>query len=44
MVQYVGDMFISTELVLEISHTNDDLFLTELTFDEVRTMDIKDFY
>ena len=35
VVQSVGDMFVSTEPVLEISHTNDDLFLTGFTFDEV---------
>ena len=35
VVQSVGDMFISAKPVLEISHTNDDLFLTGFTFDEV---------
>ncbi|RVW65907.1 hypothetical protein CK203_007282 [Vitis vinifera] len=34
VVQSVGDMFIAAEPVLEISHTDDDLFLTGFTFDE----------
>ncbi|RVW73547.1 Ribonuclease HI [Vitis vinifera] len=43
VVQSVGDMFIAAEPVLEISHTDDDLFLTGFTFDEVQTMEIEDF-
>ena len=35
VVQFVGDMFILAEPVLEISHADDDLFLTGFTFDEV---------
>ena len=35
VVQSVGDMFISAELVLQISHSDDDLLLTRFTFDEV---------
>ena len=35
VVQSLGDMFIAAELMLEISHTNDDFFLTGFTFDEV---------
>ncbi|RVW73736.1 Transposon Ty3-G Gag-Pol polyprotein [Vitis vinifera] len=31
------------EPVLEISHTDDDLFLTGFTFDEVQTVEIEDF-
>ncbi|RVW80737.1 hypothetical protein CK203_050716 [Vitis vinifera] len=38
-----GDMFISAKPVLEISHTDDDLFLTGFTFDEVQTLEIEDF-
>ncbi|RVW49204.1 Transposon Ty3-G Gag-Pol polyprotein [Vitis vinifera] len=34
IVQSVGNMFISSEPVLEISHNDDDLFLTGFTFDE----------
>ena len=36
-------MFISAEPILEISHTDDDLFLTGFTFDEVQTVEIEDF-
>ena len=36
-------MFISTELVLRISHSDDDLFLTGFTFDEVQTLEMEDF-
>ncbi|WKA04767.1 hypothetical protein VitviT2T_022774 [Vitis vinifera] len=41
--QSVGDMFIAAEPVLEISHTDDDLFLTGFTFDEVQTVEMEDF-
>ena len=43
-MQFVGNMFISVEPVLEISHIDDDLFLTGFTFDEVQTVEIEDFY
>ena len=43
IVQFVGDMFISTEPVLQISHSDDELFLTGFTFDEVQTLEIEDF-
>ena len=43
-VQSVGDMFISAEFVLEISHADDDIFLTGFTFDEVQTLEMEDFY
>ncbi|KAJ9684796.1 hypothetical protein PVL29_016998 [Vitis rotundifolia] len=43
VVQSVGDMFISAEPILEISHADDDLFLTGFTFDEVQTMEMEDF-
>ena len=36
-VQSVGDMIISAECVLQINHSDDDLFLTGFTFDEVQT-------
>ena len=39
----VGDMFISVETVLQISHSDNDLLLTRFTFDEVQTMEIEDF-
>ena len=39
----MGDMFISAELVLEISHTDDNFFLTRFSFDEVQTLEMEDF-
>ena len=43
-MQSVGDMFISSEPVLHISHSDDDLFLTGFTFDEVNTLEKEDFF
>ena len=43
IVQSIGDMFISSELVLHISHSDNDLFLTRFTFDEVQTLEMEDF-
>ncbi|RVW29133.1 hypothetical protein CK203_102564 [Vitis vinifera] len=43
VVQAAGDRFISAEPVLEISHADDDLFLTGFTFDEVQTLEMEDF-
>ena len=43
IVQSIRDMLASSELVLQISHSEDDLFLTEFTFDEIQTLEIKDF-
>ncbi|RVW68045.1 hypothetical protein CK203_065042 [Vitis vinifera] len=43
-VQSVGDMFISSEPVLHISHSDDDLFFTGFTFDEVNTLEKEDFF
>ena len=37
-------MFASFESVLQISHSEDDLFLTGFTFDEVPTLEVEDFY
>ena len=42
-VQFVGDMFISSEPMLRISHSDDDLFFTGFTFDEVQTLEMEDF-
>ncbi|RVW83205.1 Transposon Ty3-I Gag-Pol polyprotein [Vitis vinifera] len=42
-VRSTREMFASFELVLQISHSEDDLFLTELTFDEIQTLEIEDF-
>ena len=41
-MQFVGDMFISIKLVLQISRSDDDLLLTGFTFDEVQTLEIED--
>ncbi|RVW78458.1 Transposon Ty3-I Gag-Pol polyprotein [Vitis vinifera] len=42
-MQSMEDMFISFELVLHMSHSDDDLFLTGFTFDEVQTLKMEDF-
>ncbi|WJZ96846.1 hypothetical protein VitviT2T_015493 [Vitis vinifera] len=42
-VQSAGDMFISAEPMLQISHSDDDLLLTGFTFDEVQTLELEDF-
>ena len=42
-VQSVGDMFISSKLVHHISHSDDGLFMTGFTFDEVHTLEMEDF-
>lgn len=31
------------DLVLDINHSDDDLFLANFTFDEIQTIKIKDF-
>ena len=35
-IQFSGDISLSFELVLEISHSEDDLFFNGFTFDEVQ--------
>ena len=42
-MKFVGDMFISSEPVLQINHNDDDLFLIGFTFDEVQTLEMEDF-
>ena len=37
-------MLTSFESVLQINHSEDDLFLTWFTFDEVQTLEVEDFY
>ena len=37
-------MFTSSEPVLQISHSEDDLFFIGFTFDEVQTVEVEDFY
>ena len=36
-------MLAFSELVLQISHSEDDLFFTGFTFDEIQTLEIEDF-
>ncbi|RVW76373.1 hypothetical protein CK203_049843 [Vitis vinifera] len=43
-VQSTRDMLASSEPVLQISHSEDDLFLTGFTFDEIQTLEIEDFH
>ena len=42
-VQSTGEAYSSTELVLDISHSEDDLLLTRFSFDAVQIVEIKDF-
>ena len=42
-MQSVGDMFIYVDPVLQISHSDDDLLLNGFTFNEVQTLEMKDF-
>ena len=37
------DMFASSEPVLQIGHSEDDLFFTGFMFDEVQTVEVEDF-
>ena len=43
MVQSTKDMFGSSEPVLQISHSEEDLFLTGFNFIEIQTLEIEDF-
>ena len=36
-------MFSSSKPILQISYSEDDLFLTRFTFDEIQTLEIEDF-
>ncbi|KAL6345765.1 hypothetical protein AAG906_017513 [Vitis piasezkii] len=40
-IQSIGDTYSTFEPVLEISHGDDDLFLTGFTFDEIQTMEVE---
>ncbi|RVW56471.1 hypothetical protein CK203_072516 [Vitis vinifera] len=42
-VRSTRDIFIASEPVLQISHSEDDLLLTGFTFDEIQTLEIEDF-
>ena len=41
-IQSNRDVVASSELVLQISHSEDDLHLTEFTFDEVQVVSLED--
>ena len=43
IVRSIGDMFASSEPAPRISHSEDDLFFTGFTFDEVQTLRIEEF-
>nr|CAN77310.1 hypothetical protein VITISV_017493 [Vitis vinifera] len=43
-VQSTRDILASSEPVLQISHSEDDLFFTGFTFDEIQTLKIEDFH
>nr|CAN67851.1 hypothetical protein VITISV_020214 [Vitis vinifera] len=42
-VQPPKDVFASSEPMLQISHSENDLFFTGFTFDEVQTLEVEDF-
>ena len=42
-MQYIRNMFASSEPMLQINHNENDLFFTGFTFDEVQTLEIEDF-
>ena len=44
MIQYDKDVVTSFEPVLQISHSEDDLHLTEFAFDEVQVVSLGDDY
>ena len=43
MIQSTRDMFVSSDPVLQIIHSEDDLFFTGITFDEIQTLEIENF-
>ena len=43
-IQSSGDIYSSSEPVLEISHSDDDLFLAGFTFDDVQIVVIEESY
>ena len=42
-VRSTRDMFAFFEPVIQISHSENELFLTGFTFDEIQTLEIEDF-
>ncbi|RVW19308.1 hypothetical protein CK203_093810 [Vitis vinifera] len=43
VVQFPKDMFASSEPMLQINHSKDDLFFIGFTFDKVQTLEVGDF-
>ena len=43
-IQSIGDTYSTSEPILEISHSNDDLFLTGFTFDKIQTVEVEHFH
>ena len=44
IIQSSRDTYSTSDLVLEISHGDDDLFMTSFTFDEIQTVAVEQFY
>ena len=44
IIQSSRDTYSTSDLVLEISHGDDDLFMTSFTFDEIQTVEVEQFY
>ena len=42
-IQPTGDTYSTSKPVLEISHGDDDLFLTGFTFDEIQIVEVDSF-
>ena len=43
-ISSTGGAHLTSELVLEISHGGDDLLMTGFAFDEIQTMELRDFF
>ena len=43
VVQFPKDMFASSEPMLQINHSKDDIFFIGFTFDKVQTLEVGDF-
>ena len=43
-IQFTRDTYSISEPILEISHGDDDLFLSGFIFDEIQTIEVKQFY
>ena len=43
-IQSSGDIYSTSEPVLEISHGDNKLFLTSFTFDEIQIVEVEQFF